>query len=160
MPVVSDVTLLVPQPEDDEIAESGSVTVQPTETLLVYQPLFPSVPLTLGVITGGVESAGTVKVKVTSRSFPVMSFPSCSTRFHVTLYAYVPGEAGAVIVTMLFPLSWIGLGLGLGHGPPSSAHDVGTGPIVVLVALSPPPGGTVELERLKDRPTLCPLSTC
>jgi hypothetical protein len=58
VPVVSDVIVVEPQPDEDEIAESGSVTVQLTVTLLVYQPLFPSVPLTLGVITGGVLSAG------------------------------------------------------------------------------------------------------
>jgi hypothetical protein len=55
-PEVSVVTLLVPQPDWEVIVESGSVTVQVTVTLLLYQPLFPRVPLTFGVITGGVES--------------------------------------------------------------------------------------------------------
>src|SRR5690349_9018575 len=46
------------------MADSGSVTVQLTCTLLVYHPLAPSVPLTLGVMTGGVESGGGLTVKV------------------------------------------------------------------------------------------------
>ena len=39
------------------IKVSGSVTVQVTVTLLVYQPFCPSVPASAGVITGGVVSA-------------------------------------------------------------------------------------------------------
>ena len=38
------------------IVESGSVTLQLTETLLVYQPFVPSVPLIVDAITGGVVS--------------------------------------------------------------------------------------------------------
>ena|SRR5689334_16993070 len=40
----------------DVTADSASETVQLTVTSLVYQPLLPSVPVTLGVITGGVAS--------------------------------------------------------------------------------------------------------
>jgi hypothetical protein len=56
VPVVSMRTTDVPHPVVDEIAESGSVTVQLTVTLLTYQPALPSVPLTTGVMTGGVVS--------------------------------------------------------------------------------------------------------
>ena len=38
---------------EEEIDDSGSVTVHETETLLLYQPLSPSVPLTFGVMDGG-----------------------------------------------------------------------------------------------------------
>jgi hypothetical protein len=64
MPDVSEVTLLVPHPLCEEIAESGSVTVQLTDTSLVYQPFIPRVPVTFGVMTGGVESGGAVTFTV------------------------------------------------------------------------------------------------
>ena len=44
--------------------DSGSVTVHATVTLLLYQPLLPSVPVTFGVITGGVVSVGAATVKL------------------------------------------------------------------------------------------------
>ena len=56
VPAVSIVTLLDPQPVLDVIVDSGSATVHETPTLLVYQPLLPSVPLTVGVMTGEVLS--------------------------------------------------------------------------------------------------------
>ena len=59
IPVVSVETVLLPHPDDDEIADSGSVTLQETWTLDVYQPLLPSVPVTVGVMTGGVVSGTT-----------------------------------------------------------------------------------------------------
>jgi hypothetical protein len=59
-PAVSLVTELLPHPVCDVIVDWASVTVQLTDTLLVYQPFVPSVPLTVGVITGGVVSAATV----------------------------------------------------------------------------------------------------
>jgi hypothetical protein len=55
-PLVSAETVALEQPELDVTVDSGSLTVQLTVTLLVYQPLFPSVPETFGVMTGGVES--------------------------------------------------------------------------------------------------------
>lgn len=58
VPAVSALMLVLPQPVVEEIVESGSVTLQDTLTSLVYQPLLPAVPDTLGVITGGVESEG------------------------------------------------------------------------------------------------------
>ena len=57
-PVVSAFTVVGSQPVCDEIADSGSSTVQETSTLLTYQPLEPRVPVTEGVMTGGVVSVG------------------------------------------------------------------------------------------------------
>ena len=54
VPAVSVETVLVPHPDEAEIAEFGSVTLQDTLTLDVYQPLLPDVPVTVGVMTGGV----------------------------------------------------------------------------------------------------------
>jgi hypothetical protein len=53
---VSDVKFWTPQPELITNALSGSVTVQVTVTLDVYQPFAPAVPETTLLITGGVES--------------------------------------------------------------------------------------------------------
>ena len=59
-PVVSELTVPPLQPADLELTvDSGSVTSKLTFTLLVYQPLSPSVPTTDGVITGAVVSVGT-----------------------------------------------------------------------------------------------------
>jgi len=58
VPEVSDDTLLISHPVIEATVDSGSVTVQFTVTLLMYQPLLPKVPVTDGVITGGVMSAG------------------------------------------------------------------------------------------------------
>jgi hypothetical protein len=69
VPAVSVLIVVGPQPvlvKDD----SGSTTVQETETLLVYHPLVRSVPTTLGVMTGGElshEITLAVTVKVASR---------------------------------------------------------------------------------------------
>jgi hypothetical protein len=61
-----------------------------------------------------------------------------------------PDVAGAVIVTVLSPLSPMGAS-GVpgvepwpGHWFPSSAQLAGTGPIEAFVALSEPPLGTVD----------------
>ena len=56
-PAVSEVTFWFPQPVV-VTADSASVTAQDTVTSDTYQPLLPSVPLTVGVTMGGVESAG------------------------------------------------------------------------------------------------------
>jgi hypothetical protein len=72
-PEVSEVTLLGPQPVCEVTVESGSVTVQVTETLLVYQPLFPSVPVIVGVITGGVVSQIRVTVTLAGAVLPATS---------------------------------------------------------------------------------------
>src|SRR5688572_3752799 len=45
MPVVSVVRVVKPQPVDELIEDSGSSTVHNRFTLLVYQSLFPSVPV-------------------------------------------------------------------------------------------------------------------
>ncbi len=54
---VSAVTVATSQPVRDDTGESGSWTSQLTETLETYQPPAPSVPLTVGRITGGVRSS-------------------------------------------------------------------------------------------------------
>ena len=56
VPSVSVVRLFELQPVEDAIPDSGSVTLQLTVTLLVYQPLAPAVPVIVGAITGGVVS--------------------------------------------------------------------------------------------------------
>ena len=61
-PVVSVLTLAAPQPEVEVTLESGSVTIQPTLTFPTYQPSAPAVPVTLGVMTGGVLSQVPVTV--------------------------------------------------------------------------------------------------
>lgn len=149
-----------PQPLDDEIEDSLSTTVHETPTLLVYQPLLPSVPLTLGVMTGGVASAGTVRVNVTLGPAPVTSEDSGAETFHFGMNVYVPGAVGAVIVTVLLPLSWSGLG---GEAPQvfeSSGHVAGIGPMVALAALRLPPEGTVDPLDEYASVTEPPLSTC
>lgn len=54
----------MPQPESMTTADSGSVTVQATETSLVYQPCRPTVPVMTFVITGGVVSGGALSTHV------------------------------------------------------------------------------------------------
>ena len=56
VPAVSLLTVTALQPAVEEIDDSGSVAVQLTLTLLVYQPFAPKVPVTTGVTTGGVVS--------------------------------------------------------------------------------------------------------
>ncbi len=56
VPVVSESIVVVLHPVLDVIPDSGSLTLQLTVTSLVYQPLLPSVPFIVGVITGGVVS--------------------------------------------------------------------------------------------------------
>src|SRR5215470_1619602 len=55
-PVVSAVSIVAVQPDEDAIPDSGSITFQLTLTLLLYQPLLPNVPAICGVIIGGVVS--------------------------------------------------------------------------------------------------------
>jgi hypothetical protein len=55
---VSALIVLDPHPLLDEIADSLSTTFQETVTSLTYHPLLPSVPETVGVITGAVVSDG------------------------------------------------------------------------------------------------------
>ena len=58
VPGVSLETVVGSQPDEDVIGDSPSTTDHDTVTSLVYQPLLPSVPTTVGVMTGGVESDG------------------------------------------------------------------------------------------------------
>jgi hypothetical protein len=69
-PVVSLVTELLTQPVFELITDSGSVTVQVRVTLEMYHPLFPSVPLILGVITGPVVSGGETIALLTGAAHP------------------------------------------------------------------------------------------
>jgi hypothetical protein len=55
MLAVSVLIVVVLQPVLEGV-DSASVTLQLTMTLLVYQPFVPSVPVTVGVIIGGVLS--------------------------------------------------------------------------------------------------------
>jgi hypothetical protein len=59
IPVVFAVNVDESQPVVERMIDSGSVTVQFTVTLVVYQPALPSVPVITGVTTGGVGSPGT-----------------------------------------------------------------------------------------------------
>ena len=45
MPAVSAVRFVMVHPEEDVTPDSGSVTLQFTVTLLLYQPLLPKVPV-------------------------------------------------------------------------------------------------------------------
>src|SRR5947207_3136348 len=69
MPGVSAVKLDAPQPFEDVMPDSGSVTFQVTVTLLRYQPLFPRLPEICGMMTGGVVSGPCVSF-VTKASPP------------------------------------------------------------------------------------------
>ena len=57
-PAVSAVRVVGVHPVEDAMPDSGSVTFQLTVTLLRYHPLFPTVPVIWGLITGGVVSIG------------------------------------------------------------------------------------------------------
>ena len=57
--VVSFVNVTALHPVVERMIDSGSVTDQLTVTVVVYQPLRPSVPEITGVTTGGVGSPGT-----------------------------------------------------------------------------------------------------
>jgi hypothetical protein len=56
VPAVSPATFASSQPDELAIPDSGSATLHVTVALLVYQSSAPVVPLTAGVITGGVVS--------------------------------------------------------------------------------------------------------
>ncbi len=50
--VIPAMSVVEPQPLDDAMPDSGSVTLQLTVTVPVYQPFAPIGPLTVGTITG------------------------------------------------------------------------------------------------------------
>ncbi len=58
VPLESVLSVVASQPVWLDTALSASVTVHVTPTFEVYQPLLPSVPVTVGAIAGGVASAG------------------------------------------------------------------------------------------------------
>jgi hypothetical protein len=75
VPAVSAVSVVAPQPLDVAISETGSETVQVTETSPVYQPLAPSFPLTDGVTSGGLESYLSVVVADVESPAPLVQAP-------------------------------------------------------------------------------------
>jgi hypothetical protein len=56
VPAVSVEILVGLQFVEEKMPDCGSVTDQLNDTLLIYQPFNPSVPLTVGVMTGAVLS--------------------------------------------------------------------------------------------------------
>src|SRR5258706_8276680 len=70
VPAVSDVRFVVPQPVEEAMPDCGSVTLHATVTAPLYQPLTPSVPVTIGVITGGVVSIESGGVMATPKGVP------------------------------------------------------------------------------------------
>ena len=73
VPSVFVMRLAAPHPVVDAIPDSGSTTDQETVTLLVYQPLVPSVPVTVGWMTGEVVSAEPRMSTQTSLTPKIMS---------------------------------------------------------------------------------------
>ncbi len=65
VPPVSEVRMVVPHPEEEATPDSGSETDQLTVTLPVFHPFTLGLGVTVGTITGGVESAPKVAVRVT-----------------------------------------------------------------------------------------------
>src|SRR5439155_19903450 len=60
VPGVSAVSVVAVQPDEDAMPDSGSLTLQLTVTLLLYQPFAPNVPAKCGVINGGVVSVAAI----------------------------------------------------------------------------------------------------
>jgi hypothetical protein len=87
-PAVSTVKFWVPQPESMTAAESGSVTVHATVTLLVYQPLLPAVPVMVFVMTGAVVS----QIRVTDAVAALEEFPAESVE--TALIVFEPHTSG------------------------------------------------------------------
>ena len=57
VPVVSEVSMVVPHPEEEAISDSGSETPQPNVTFPLFQPLVFGPGVTVETITGGELSA-------------------------------------------------------------------------------------------------------
>ena len=69
-PSVFEVIFEAVQPDEDEIPDSASSTVQLTVTSLMYQPPEPAVPLMFGVMTGTVVSSTKLALEQ-PKTFPV-----------------------------------------------------------------------------------------
>ena len=69
MPAISFARVVDEHPLEEAMPDSGSVTDQATVTLLRYQPFVPKVPLTVGVIAGGVRSAVAIRVVASATPF-------------------------------------------------------------------------------------------
>ena len=118
VPAVSLSMVVKSQPLVEVMANSLSMTVQLTVTSLVYQPLSPSVPLTLGVITGGVLS------RITSTSKAPISYPASWGR--ETPRWSVAGPVGAASIAGLPSCSaWVNV------VPPLSARGNNIGSVCV-----------------------------
>jgi hypothetical protein len=113
-PSVSLVTALAPQPCFDVMTDSASVTCQATDTLERYQPLSPSLPVIVGVITGGVVSLTAVTVYIATADAP--RFPARSVGDTVKLF--VPGVA----VSIATPLATVPTHCAAGTVDKLSAH--------------------------------------
>ena len=70
VPGVSEVRVWVPQPEEEEIPDWESATVQETVTSPLFQPLLFGVGLTFEVIVGGVSSIRSVTAPLVAKSLP------------------------------------------------------------------------------------------
>jgi len=87
VPDVSVVRVVVPQPDLRILEDSGSVTVHAMVTSLVYQPSLPSVPVTVGVITGGVLSLAS-PIDDTPARRPASRIDASDGRFMFSLCAH------------------------------------------------------------------------
>jgi hypothetical protein len=67
------VSVTGPQPLWEATPDSGSLTAQVRETALMYQPFEPSVPVIVGVITGGVVSIFTCTVAELESPAPLVA---------------------------------------------------------------------------------------
>src|SRR5579862_4881770 len=76
-PGVSIVNVVVVQPAEEAMPDSGSLTVQFTVTLLVYHLFLPRVPAICGLMTGGVVSPPTC-VMASGRLLPPSILPTRS----------------------------------------------------------------------------------
>jgi hypothetical protein len=104
VPVVSEFSVTVPQPVDEEMPDSGSVTVQLTVTTLLYQPLAPTVPLTFGVITGGVVSVGEPAVAGVTIAVKSSALAAPPGPLQVDKYRYrnvIPGDVRTTVPSTL-----------------------------------------------------------
>jgi hypothetical protein len=108
-PVVSLVTEFVASQSTDldVIAESGSLTLNVTVTSLLYQPLSPSVPVMVWVMTGGVASDGgagfTCSVNAAGLVFQRLpDFPPVKEKAPLA-NVYVPAEAAVNEAVRVLP---------------------------------------------------------
>jgi len=96
--LVSVVRTVVVQPEEDAMPDSGSLTLQFTVTLVLFQPLRLGGGVTVGMMTGLVASALTV-VAVVAELFSLLG--SGAALVTVAVFVMVPGAVvPATIMTV------------------------------------------------------------